>query len=111
MKNSYIESEEIRKYKIETDNLDEEVMALRGYYYWHCPRCKKIMDSDNNGFVHRCLNCDQAVKYSDKPKTPTLSRMLEVQDDSKLCGEFLDFILSKYTILRTQRLNSFRKRS
>lgn len=29
--------------------------------------------------------------------TPTLDRMLEIQEQSELCGEFLDWFLYKYT--------------
>lgn len=33
-----------------------------------------------------------------KINTPTLDRMLEIQEQSQLCGEFLDWLLSKYTM-------------
>lgn len=34
----------------------------------------------------------------DKIKTPTLDRMLEIQEQSQLCGEFLDWFLQRYTV-------------
>ena len=33
-----------------------------------------------------------------KSKTPTLDRMVEIQEQSQLCGEFLDWFLGKYTV-------------
>lgn len=30
--------------------------------------------------------------------TPTLNRMLEIQEVSQLCGEFLDWFLHRYTV-------------
>lgn len=33
-----------------------------------------------------------------KINTPTLDRMLKIQEQSQLCGEFLDWLLSKYTM-------------
>lgn len=39
--------------------------------------------------------------------TPTLDRMLEIQEQSELCGEFLDWFLSKYAVFkRRQRRES-----
>ena len=34
----------------------------------------------------------------DKIETPTLDRMVEIQEQSQLCGEFLDWFLRKYTV-------------
>lgn len=31
-------------------------------------------------------------------KTPTLDRMLEIQEQSELCGDFLDWFLNKYVV-------------
>lgn len=40
-------------------------------------------------------------------ETPTLDRMLEIQDQSELCGEFLDWFLHKFTVFeRKQRRES-----
>lgn len=36
----------------------------------------------------------------DKPKTPTLDKMLEIQEKSQLCGEFLEWLQSKYAMFR-----------
>lgn len=33
-----------------------------------------------------------------KSKTPTLDKMIEIQEQSQLCGEFLDWFLCKYTV-------------
>lgn len=33
-----------------------------------------------------------------KMNTPTLSKMLEIQEDSQLCGEFLDFLLNRFSM-------------
>lgn len=33
-----------------------------------------------------------------KINTPTLDKMLKIQDQSQLCGEFLDWLLSKYNM-------------
>lgn len=43
----------------------------------------------------------------DKIKTPTLDRMVEIQEQSQLCGEFLDWFLKKYTVFdRKQKRES-----
>ena len=34
----------------------------------------------------------------EKLKTPTLDEMIEIQEQSQLCGEFLDWFLRKYTV-------------
>lgn len=34
----------------------------------------------------------------EKLKTPTLDKMIEIQEQSQLCGEFLDWFLRKYTV-------------
>lgn len=34
----------------------------------------------------------------EKLKTPTLDEMIEIQEQSQLCGEFLDQFLRKYTV-------------
>lgn len=40
-------------------------------------------------------------------ETPTLDRMLEIQEQSELCGEFLDWFLYKYTAFeRRQKIES-----
>lgn len=36
-------------------------------------------------------------------KTPTLNRMLEIQDQSNLCGDFLDLFLHKYTVFERKK--------
>ncbi len=42
-----------------------------------------------------------------KIETPTLDRMLEIQEQSQLCGEFLDWFLRKYTVFdRKQKRES-----
>lgn len=39
--------------------------------------------------------------------TPTLDRLLEIQEQSELCGEFLDWFLYKYAVFeRRQRRES-----
>lgn len=35
--------------------------------------------------------------------TPTLDRMLEIQEQSELCGEFLDWLLYKYTFFERKQ--------
>lgn len=44
-----------------------------------------------------------------KSKTPTLDRMIEIQEQSQLCGEFLDWFLGKYTVFdrKQKRENPF----
>ncbi len=34
----------------------------------------------------------------DKIKTPTLDRMLEIQEQSQLCGDFLEWLQKKYAM-------------
>ena len=34
----------------------------------------------------------------DKIKTPTLDRMLEIQEQSQLCGEFLEWLQKRYAM-------------
>ena len=42
-----------------------------------------------------------------KIETPTLDRMVEIQEQSQLCGEFLDWFLRKYTVFdRKQKMES-----
>lgn len=36
-------------------------------------------------------------------ETPTLDRMLEIQEQSELCGEFLDWFLYKYTVFEKKQ--------
>lgn len=38
-----------------------------------------------------------------KIETPTLDRMIEIQEQSQLCGEFLDWFLAKYTVFKTKQ--------
>lgn len=43
----------------------------------------------------------------EKLKTPTLDEMVETQEQSQLCGEFLDWFLRKYTVFdRKQKRES-----
>ena len=35
--------------------------------------------------------------------TPTLDRMLEIQEQSELCGEFLDWFLHKYAVFERRQ--------
>ncbi len=44
-----------------------------------------------------------------KSKMPTLDRMIEIQEQSQLCGEFLDWFLRKYTVFdrKQKRESSF----
>lgn len=43
----------------------------------------------------------------EKLKTPTLDKMVEIQEQSQLCGEFLDWFLRKYTVFdRKQKRES-----
>lgn len=42
-----------------------------------------------------------------KIETPTLDIMIEIQEQSQLCGEFLDWLLRKYTMFdRKQKRES-----
>ena len=45
----------------------------------------------------------------EKSKTPTLDKMVEIQEQSQLCGEFLDWFLCKYTVFdrKQKRENPF----
>lgn len=45
----------------------------------------------------------------DKIETPTLDRMVKIQEQSQLCGEFLDWFLGKYTVFdrKQKRENPF----
>lgn len=45
----------------------------------------------------------------EKSKTSTLDRMVEIQEQSQLCGEFLDWFLGKYTVFdrKQKRENPF----
>lgn len=43
----------------------------------------------------------------EKLKTPTLDKMVEIQEQSQLCGKFLDWFLRKYTVFdRKQKRES-----
>lgn len=66
----------------------------------YCEEIKGICDTNEN-----CNGCP-AIPLSniveceppENLKTPTLNRMLEIQEDSQLCGEFLDFLLNKFSL-------------
>ncbi len=36
----------------------------------------------------------------EKPNTPNLDKMLEIQDKSQICGEFLEWLQKKYAMFR-----------
>ena len=61
----FLEDKDIRAYKIKTENKDEPAKALPGFYYWNCPRCKKILGSGPEGFDKKCMHCGQVVFYGD----------------------------------------------
>lgn len=44
-----------------------------------------------------------------KSKTPTLDKMVKIQEQSQLCGKFLDWFLHKYTVFdrKQKRENPF----
>lgn len=44
------------------------------------------------------LSCEKKNENMNKIETPTLDRMIEIQEQSQLCGEFLDWFLRKYTV-------------
>lgn len=60
----YMDGEEIRKFDIGKKEISDPVRALSGYYYWFCPRCKKVLDSENGHFVHKCKCCNQVIDWS-----------------------------------------------
>ena len=41
-----------------------------------------------------------------KIETPTLDRMIEIREQSQLCGEFLDWFLKKYTVFERKHRES-----
>lgn len=45
----------------------------------------------------------------EKSKTPTLDKMIKIQERSQLCGKFLDWFLHKYTVFdrKQKRENPF----
>ena len=45
----------------------------------------------------------------EKSKKPTLDKMVEIQEQSQLCGEFLDWFFNKYTVFdrKQKRENPF----
>ena len=59
----YMSANEIQKYKIATENLNEPTPALGSYYHWLCPRCKKALHAEKGRFVNKCLDCDQVIKW------------------------------------------------
>ena len=97
----YMELKEIEGCDIGTANLDEPIRALQGYDYWHCPRCKRILDFEDGHIVHKCKSCAQAIEW--KSKTPMLDKMLVIQRQSEVCGEFLDWFLQKYTVFEKMK--------
>lgn len=38
-----------------------------------------------------------------KSESPTLDRIIEIREQSQLCGEFLDWLLRKYTVFDRKR--------
>ena len=61
---TYMTRKETEKFDNNKNNLDEPVKALEGYYYWYCPRCKKILDAEGGRFVNKCKNCSQIIDWS-----------------------------------------------
>ncbi len=70
--------------------------------------CGFDIEDENENVVYQSYKCyknaskpeisKNKVKEKAKVSTPTLDRMLDVQEQSQLCGEFLEWLLSKYTI-------------
>lgn len=53
------------------------------------------------------LSWEKKDENMNKIETPTLDIMIEIQEQSQLCGEFLDWLLRKYTMFdRKQKRES-----
>lgn len=71
--------------------------------------CEEIKGAcDTNGQCNGCPAIPSSniieCETSEKLNTPMLSRMLEIQEDSQLCGEFLDFLLSKFSMFDKKQI-------
>ncbi len=62
------------------------------------PFQRSIILNDDNWSVEVAQN---------KINTPTLDRMLKIQEQSELCGEFLDWFLYKYTVFERKQKREF----
>ena len=66
----------------------------------------KIVDCNENAYF---LDVDNSfwswgeTMLEDVSNTPTLDRMLEIQEQSELCGEFLDWLLCKYAVFERRQ--------
>lgn len=77
----------------------------------------KVIEQKENRQGYVCESADDDKKYyffedevevvseeeMTKVKTPTLDRMLEIREQSQLCGEFLDWFLQRYTVFDRNR--------
>lgn len=66
----------------------------------------KIVDRNENAYF---LDVDNRfwswgeTMLKEVSNTPTLDRMLEIQEQSELCGEFLDWFLHKYAVFERRQ--------
>lgn len=82
MKN--LTQEEIKNFKIDDKNINNPHKALGGYNYWHCPRCKEILDSINGTITDKCLICGQIIKWDKNKKENKFKIFKDTSDDELL---------------------------
>lgn len=66
----------------------------------------KIVDCNENAYFldidNSCWSWGETM-LEEVSKTPILDRMLEIQQQSELCGKFLDWLLYKYTLFERKQ--------
>lgn len=66
----------------------------------------KIVDCNENAYFldidNSCWSWGETM-LEEVSNTPTLDRMLEIQEHSELCGEFLDWFLHKYAVFERRQ--------
>ena len=53
--------------------------------------------------IEKLFPCERQDENMNKSESPTLDRMIEIREQSQLCGEFLDWFLRKYTVFDRKR--------
>lgn len=102
---------ERKKYKTLNRAIKGGYLAIEKYTY--C--CGFDVEDENGNIVYESFDKETKNKYmhmmdnneisksADKISTPTLDIMLKIQEQTELCGEFLDWLLSRYAVFEKRQ--------